>query len=378
MFFFTDLASDAESMSAGNGGCGMGLSDGTNHCVISWGGDHALATSNVGRVWRTTACISILTNGNPNEAVTATAAFSGTDIVLTWSATPAAAYELGIIALGGADMTNVAVGNDTMPTVAGNKSVTTVGFQGDFLIIIAAQRAPEGTVFNIRFSWGYAVGAASETAMTVIVQDGQTMSANVNAMSTTSSNRTIYGHDPTNGSLELEAEFTQWTSNGFDLNFITAPATAYGFGFLVIKGGAWAVGTQAKPTTAIAQTVTGLSFQPKVLGLGLTKGTASNTQVSPARTCFGAATATTEEVNIQGHHSDAVSTTVEQQASSTKCAGIAAVFADFTSFQSDGWTITWAQAGNAELVGWFAGGDGSQDVPQFDLCPGNQIHWKAR
>jgi len=355
IFYATDLASDAESMTAGNGCLSIGFSDGSAHTCVVAAGDDAVATSNNARQWSENRCISIATDGTPTIANQATAAFSGNDIVLTWDSTPAAAYELGIMAFGGSDITNVDVGIDTMPTAAGNKSVTTVGFQGDIVFIVSDQRTSTGSTANIRTGYGWAVTAAKEFAASICADDAQTMGTGVNASSIVSGSSTI--RSISNVTTQVNADFTQFTSNGFDLNFGTAPGTAYSFGWLVIKGGQWDASNAAKPATATTQSATGRAFQPKIVGFCVTAGTTGGTITQPARMGVGGATGTSAEVNVQFHHNDNINTVVETQASSTKCLGIGAVFADFTSFNSDGWTITWAQAGNAEIVGWWMAGD---------------------
>jgi hypothetical protein len=362
------MTGDTTNNGAVNGASfSIGFSDGTNHRSVSFAGDNAVATSNAGKSWRTDGALDYLSNGTPTSTRRVTGvAFNATpNMVLTWDGTPAAAYLVNYILLGGSDITNVAVGTFTSATTGASQSITGVGFQPDFGMFIGAMMTAAGTSAagaEASLSIGFAKDSTHEFAMAVGIDDAQTMSANVNGVNIVHNDATLAGITLGAQTEDVLADFTSFDSGGATFNFSNLPTSAYQFGYLLIKGGQWDVGTSTKPTTATTQTVTGMAFQPTLAAwLRPTQDTANNTIVSGAVVDFGAATSTSTEVNARSGHNDAINTVADRISQNTKVlssttivSGSEVGLADFTSFNSDGWTITWDNTGLADLIGWFA------------------------
>src|SRR5438105_2726842 len=80
----------------------IGFSDGTHHRYVAWAGDSGASTSNVGTATSDAKAIGIVTDGTPtvtNEATIGNFQSGSFDIV--FNSTPAAAYFVCWIALGG-------------------------------------------------------------------------------------------------------------------------------------------------------------------------------------------------------------------------------------------------------------------------------------
>lgn len=346
------------------GSFSIGFSDGTNHRSVSWAGDSAVSTSNVGKSWRTDGALDYLSNGNPTSTrrVTGVAFNSTPNMVITWDGTPASAYLVGYIGLGGSDITNVIVGTHSLTTSTGAQSVTGLAFKPDFGMWIGAMMTAAGASgagAEASCCIGFAKDSTHEFSMACGVDDAQTMAANVNGVTIEHNDATLSGITLGGQTEDLLADFTSFNTDGYTLNVSNAPASAYQFGYLLVKGGQWDVGASARPTTATTQTVTGMSFQPSGLFLIDPACTANNTITSIAVTAVGGATSTSTETAATAMHNDSINTLANREMDNAKIiTSSSGLFskADFTSMNSDGWTITWDGGAGApqEILGWWA------------------------
>lgn len=345
------------------GGCiSRGFSDGTTHRATAWAGDTAVATSNVGRAFSETKCIVLLNDGTPNVANEATCAMTADGFTLTWNTVPGGAILIGYEAFGGTDITNVAIGTATMPTTITTLD-TNVGFVGSFAMFLSGTMTTPGALTSSNMSWGWAQSSTAECAGSISVADAQTMSANVNATSWTRSDACLIGTIGFSGLADFVADFVTFDQGAagttFRLNFSDAPPAAYLFAYLVIKGGSWGVGVSARPTTAIAQTVSSLAFTPNIVGFGATQAVTLNTLTVEAVSSFSAAHGVSNEFAMANYHNDVINTVVNQRNSTANVAvrelSATTAVADFTSFNANGWTITWTGAGTPAIqMMWYA------------------------
>ena len=354
IFFAVDNTTAGLDFAAGNGGMAVGFTDGTNHSYAGWSGDNNVATTNVGKSYSTTKCIGIMNDGTPTVDNEATCAFDADGFTLTWNSTPGSAWLIGYWAVGGSDITNVNVGSVAMDTDLGAQSVTGPAFQPNIVFIAHTSSTAAGTAAGVDFGFGVAVSSSKEACMAVTAADGQTMAANINAESRVSGSNTIIGL--ANPAIELAADFTNFTANGFDINFSDASPSAYLFSYLVIKGGQWDCGTSQAPASATTQSVTGMAFQPTTMGIFGSQATALDTNTNEAKTAIGAAVSTSTESSCVARHSETINTAMNRGNENAKILSLAStVEADFTSFNSDGWTITWAVDPASRYTGWWAG-----------------------
>ena len=364
----TDLTESAGSMLS------VGFADGTRIVTYGFGGDDAAATSNVGSYEHSsTEAAAIFANGTSlatGGRVTGVAFNATPNFVLTFNATPAAAWQFSYIIFGGADFTNTYVGTTNIPTTASTLNVTNAGFQGDTVFFIMPSYAG-GSLSGIRGSFGFATtspGSTKQWAISFGVNDGA-ITTNVKGKSLLTSSACVRTRTHTTDSTDLiVADFTQFTANGFDLNFTAVSGTAWPLTYLVLKGGHWDGGVTAKPTTATTQSVTGLAYAPKALGLLMTTATAVDTYTANMAMTLGIGTSASSRAYAGAYHNDTTNTVAKSAGSST---GIlreinANADADLASLGANGsWNITWDDTGTAYQVAWWTVGDtlASGDTP---------------
>lgn len=361
----TDLTESNEASYA------FGFSDGTNDGSNSWASDNGVTTSNAGRFFHNTNMLGILSNGTPTLAgyVQSIAFNADPNMVLTWGGTPASAYEISYILFGGSDISNVFVGNSTAPLTAITKNITGVGFQGDAVFLLSNSNTVTSTAANVLSTLGFAASTSKRWSISAAMADNSSTDSGVNAVSGLWNDKCYVGISPTTGAANRIADFGGFNADGFDLDFSSVSGSADRFAYLVIKGGSWDCGVEAKPTAATTQTVSSTAFTPALLGYVLSAATATDTVTSDAIQTFGAATSTSARAYAGAYAKDIVTTnTVTKSAHSDSLIAhemAQTANADFTSFQSDGWTITWDAAGTAFQSAWFAVGTATAGA-EFD------------
>ena len=338
----------------------MGFSDGTVHRLVAWGGDGGVSTSASAVNSDVFHCVIDATDAHQastnsvTSPISATIAMTATGFDVTWNSAPGSGGVLNYIALGGSDLANVAIGTGTMPTTTGNSAITGLGFQPKFVMFISGSRQDSTSAVGAHFSYGCAISSSARFAHTLGVQDGQTMSASVNGVSYHSATACLAG--VTSGAaLEYLADFVSMDSGGFTLNFSTAPATAYTYYYLALGGSNLKVdiNTATRPTTATTQSRTGLSFKPDVAWWSNSDLTTLATITSNAISLLGASDGTNTH-SLYATHNDAISTVAGTnavaKAAQDGAPANSSVTASFTSFNSDGWTITWGGTGAANQI----------------------------
>src|SRR5207247_426387 len=195
------------------------------------------------------------------------AIFAECDVSTLWSdgfnvnwATVTASYWVNYLALGGADVTNVAVGTFSLSTVTGTQTVAGVGFQPDAILLLCANRLNSqlnNSLGNAKCSFGVAKSATQRWAWGITAADGQTMTANVDAMRTQRADSALVGLTDT-AAADFQVDHTSMLADGFSLNVIDAPASAYEVAYLALKGGSYDVNVFGKSTAAapVSQAIT--------------------------------------------------------------------------------------------------------------------------
>lgn len=362
MFTVVAKTTDTEAFVA-DAQMSRGFTDGTNHRAQGWAAQSAVATSNTGRATITNRCIALTTFAGA-ALNAATCAMDADGFTLTWDSTPAAAYRIMYEAFGGTDITNVAVGHITEPTAAGVID-TNIGFVGDVGFFLSSAFVSSSHGVHASHGFGMAVSSTKEWVCSMSGgQDAQTMAANVNAVSVFLDDACIAYVNPIAATLSARADFVSFnqgaTNNTFRVNFSVASVARF-HPYMVIKGGRWDVGSSTKPTANPSiQTISGIAFQPTIVGVATSSATALNTVTSHGMSAYGASTGDTSEVSAGGYSDDVINTVVNQWASSTRILfeRTANVEADFLSFYADGFDMGWGGAvGVASYVGWWAAAD---------------------
>lgn len=371
IILFTTGQTAEGSDSAANVSWSYGFSDGTNHRVVSWASDDNVATTNCGRWWGNASIAIINSNGNPTSLITITGVtFGASSFNITWSGTPAAAYKVGYILLGGSDITDVVVGTQTLTTSTGAQSVTGLAFQPDFGIFINAQTTASTSGTRALGSIGFAASSTKEFTMCWGVNDGQTMTGGIDAVNYTNQDACMSGITAGAETVDFLADFTSFNSDGYTINVSNAPTAGWLVGYLLIKGGQWDVGTTTIPGAGSTRTISGLAFQPKGVGIGTTRTFANATVETEMSSVFGVATSTSTEASISAGQADAVlNTTVIRRTLSTRLWAqshtSASYSADFDAFTSDGFQFTGnsTDGSTTTQLGWFACGDAAVSAP---------------
>jgi hypothetical protein len=352
------------SDSAANAMWSMGFSDSTNHRSTAWASDDNVGTTNVGRAARTNAALEILSDGTPTSVRTVTDVnFSALSFDVVWDGTPAAAYLVSYMMIGGSDITNCEVGTKGWTSGTGTQSLTGLSFQPNFVMLIHSQMGT-GTATRAQGGIGFATSSTKEFTMAWGIDDAATMTSTIDAVSYTNQAAVLSALTEGAETVDFLADFTQFTADGFDVNVSNAPAATVSSAYLVIKGGQWDVGTTSFAAGTGANSVTGMAFQPKGLMLADSVTGSDATVTIDALIKIGAATSTSSETAVSAFQNDAVlNTDVARNTDSTNILVLATSNTndvEFTSFNSDGWTVTATGSGferTPNQIGWFAMAD---------------------
>lgn len=295
--------------------------------------------------------------------------FDATGFTLNWATLGTTNPLFNYLALGGADITNVASGNYAMNTTTGNQAVTGVGFQPDVVILFATLQASSGqSNNNNQYGFGAMDAAGNQWSAT---QKSQ------NAVGTSNTNRAFANNacliltQSAADNIAHSQAFVSMDSDGFTVNITTALGTASLVGYLAIKGGKWKVGTDTQKTSTGTKGTTGLGFQPQGVLFGTTCGTTTTGVDTNARLCVGASTGSSNNVSLwTGDADNSALMVADTIMSNSKCLVMAteAVLvapttqaeANIDSLDSDGFTLNWTTAdATARVFGYVAFGNSS-------------------
>lgn len=305
---------------------------------------------------------------------------------ITWSNSAASpiAWRIKYIAIGGTDVTNAEVGQFNAPAATGNSSITGVGFQPECVILLGTNHTSDNTLTDDfgTYSLGFASAAGEMGVMSGIIKNG------VDTMSTARYQRTdkclamFAVSDPT--TLTHEATLASFDSDGFSLNYTTASASGKRVAYLAIRGGSFKVGSFTSPTVGalpVSQSTTGVGFQPNGI-IFLTAGeTASSSIQSHMRACIGSANSGASRFSCWTGDEDGatvqVTSTREDTGEVIRVSDEAILsadtttqaLADLTSFDSDGFTLSWSarNTANAYQIIYMAFGDAAMVEPETQV-----------
>lgn len=257
--------------------------------------------------------------------------------------------DLYYLALGGSDLTNALVGEFTSPGATGNQDITSVGFQPDVVLLMAATLTvtSDSAASGLQISLGAATSSSARWAFAINAANGVSMTTTVDAMRHQRTDACILGLTNT-ATIDMQADFVGMLSNGFTVNWTDLPGTASQLiSYLALKGGQYKVGAC---TGAGASTDVVTGFVPTGLFLQSWNAAASNTITASCVINIGGGDGTSEGT-ISGFEVDAVLNTqadrsnVSTKALRTLIGGDPATVDgecdhDFTSV-TDGFRLTW-------------------------------------
>src|SRR5688572_28609540 len=180
---------------------------------------------------------------------------------------------INYLAIGGSGVTNVKSGAVVSPTTTGNFDVTDVGFEGDCLITFAGKYStdPLDQLTNGAAFIGFATSASDQGCVAWRNRNGSNPQVTKHRQS-----KAKVAISLTDAGVFAEAAFVSFLSNGFRLNFTTAPTSADVFYYLVLSGPQFKVSSFVQPTSNGNQTLTTAGFTPKASIVISANDTAAN------------------------------------------------------------------------------------------------------
>lgn len=323
---------------------GMAVSD-SSFAAISGASREAQATMDTRRGHHNTACyVAINTAADSFIDVADLTSFDSDGFTPNWSVNAGAARIINYLALGGADLTNVAIKEFTSKTSTGNESYTGVGFQPDCIILfsIALATAPSTVTGNNTLSIGWALSSSAQGVVGVSSNDNVADCVSNRAQRTS---HCIYGVN--NDAVLFSAELVSMDADGFTLNYdVEAGAGARYVWALCLKGGSYFCGADTEAATATTKATTGLGFAPKGLLLQSFGMTATTSLLSEYRLSFGAGSSATSRNSCWNSDVDASATSntdrYQDDASIFtvgSAAGAVVSQSDLSSLDADGFTL---------------------------------------
>ncbi|MFY3739636.1 MAG: hypothetical protein HMLIMOIP_000055 [Candidatus Nitrosomirales archaeon] len=340
----------------------IGFSNGTSSRSNGMQSDDNAATSNTGRGFGGKV-LRILSSGNPTVISEADASFTSTGFTLTWTKNDPGnvASKIHYIALGGPIFTNVKVDQFIANSVTGPQTVSTVGFQPDFLMFINPRTNSDGTSQNVNAftSFGFAVSATERAAIAVTSNDNRATMNTCRSQRTDLAILTLMPGSCNN--VDSQADFVSMDSTGFTINWTDAPdpTNIDRIYYLALKGGRHHVGSLTQPIsgmTPVPQPITGVGFLPEGLILTSFNSQANSAVLDHNRLSFGAAHAPGDgnEGVVWVGDTDNVATSITARTSITtkimrlmtenEPASFSTInaAADLQSFDADGFTLSWS------------------------------------
>jgi hypothetical protein len=331
----------------------MGFSNGTTSRSVATKSDDNAGVSNAARAFGK-HILRLLGSGDPTIVAQANViGFNSDGFALNWTSNTSTPSVIHYLALGGVDITDVAVSNFIASTTAVNQTITGPGFQPDFVMFMHAGKGKvAGKATHGYISYGFAKSATERGAIAVNTEDNRNL---MDARKWQRTDRAIIALDPQSGAIDAQADFVSMNPDGFTVEWIDPPADADRVYYLAIKGGSYNVGSLTSPSVVGSQSVSGLGLQPR--GLILTSygnpGTASPTNDN--RIAFGAAHTSGDgsEGSIWAGDRGLVDTSITGRSSLTTkvirlaventvgTTSVIAAAADLESFDADGFTLNW-------------------------------------
>lgn len=329
-------------------------------------------TSNSSRAMAAKA-LTIVTWGESVIAECDLSSFDADGFTLNWTTNDANAYIIHYMALGGDDLTDAKVLSWALATGTGNQAVTGVGFQPDAVLHLCANSSSSLplAVASASLSVG-AMDSGGQWAGYSWSRDNQGTSDTQGVLF---ANKTLYGAN-TSGMADHYETFVSLDADGFTINVVDAPPSAYKVFSLCLKGGSYEVkgldttGTLSPPKD---ETFTGFGFTPEGIwcftsssnvngnnsyiltdghiSLGATDGVAEGAALAVDDTGQGTS-------NNAGYSSSSDDFLLYDRDSNQNLTGRA----DIKSLNADGFTITKNPWPNTIGIGYFGFAGGTAET----------------
>lgn len=239
------------------------------------------------------------------------------------------------------------IGSFALNTSTGNQSITGVGFQPKVVLFFPTRVASDTSFAGSRWSFGAGVSSTLRAAASASSTDGVTTTA---ARSAHGNDRCIIIRQSNVSAYEVTADFVSQNTDGFTINILNAPASAYIVNYIALAGDDLQNATIGSFQTRVdvgQQSITGLGFSPDSVIMFDSTLSSTGPNLSPFtgnRPSIGFASKTTQG-SVSGYTSHAVaSTTTSRSYRRTRTDRSFTILntsagASLVSFDSDGFTL---------------------------------------
>lgn len=343
----------------------LGFSDGTNHRTIGMTGYDNKTSSpySVGAVG-TSSCIAIRSTTVAYKLIASFTSLDADGFTLNFTTVDASvARVVNYLALGGATLTDTAIGTYTYGATAGDYSVTGLSFQPTSLILIGAT-GTGGTSWPISFI-NSSDSYTNDFACSYVSSLGAVRTSQLNY---------AYSHTlQTSTSVIDKQTFVSFNADGFTLNLAdSASFTVRDAYYLALKGPSVDIGTITQPASTGNQSITTSGVVPKAVLLVSNNQETSTSVINDGSRSIGFASGASNRSCGWVGYTNGVSPTeadsalslskiIQLRSSSTTTINAEA---DLSSLDSGGFTLNWstADATARELI-YFAIGEELTTVP---------------
>lgn len=347
----------------------------TSRCVGYGNVDTSLSSgSYAAGIDNTKVYESIIGSTNTISSAADLTSFDADGFTLNWTTTDATARVANYLALGGADITNVFVGNSLGNSANGSQAITGVGFQPDTIIFFACRTTSTAPISNTSGSSARpTIGFASSSSNRGVVHsqdkyDTVASRAASQSYQVTSSVLAWLNEANDSGTMSSEADLTSFDSDGFTLNWTTTNGTGRYFYYICIKGGRFKVGTFNQATSTGNQATTGAGFTPVALMLASRNKTSGTSVTGGSRFSLGAGVSSSARASMwtggsntgspTNNSRDLDSTKIIKMMTESGTTPTTQAAADLVSLDSDGFTVNWSTVdATAREVMYFAIGN---------------------
>lgn len=326
---------------------------------------HAAATIDAGRASRSDACFVTVSAAGTADGLLDISSFDATGFTAVVDDQFPVNMAISYMAIGGAEITDIALGLTNVPTanVTGNWDTTGLSFQPDFLLLASNHLTSDPNTTSA--SRGFlSLGAATPSGQGAIAMgEGPESNATSLSKSYARGDEVLVFLSDTPSAVNFQAAFSSFLSNGFRLNITNGANSAYRVLYVAVKGGLWKVDnllTQTDTVTTIVET--GFGFTPAgtmLFSHNLAQSTAGTVQAD-GRLSIGAFTSASER-NAQallmedGLANMDVTTALEADEVYVNISSASAVqgLMDVQSVDSGGFTLIMDDADPSQAFVWF-------------------------
>ena len=261
----------------------------TDRRAIAWQDDHAAATMATDSYHSDAACVATLTIAGAVDGLADLSSLGADGFTLVVDDAFSAALSVNYLALGGADLTNMATGVFNEPGATGNHTEGALGFTPDFVMFFSTgigAAAPGGKVHATPM-----IGAAtSSTQRGVTAISSEDAAADSDTYRYSLSSECIAILEAATGTPDYREDFVSFGSGTFTLNCIERTAGARRVHYLALAGGAYQVGNLLTKIDGTDIAVTGLANRPRAVFFAshCAAESTANTSAAEAKFSMGA------------------------------------------------------------------------------------------